>query len=110
MTKGKHSHNPEKWIKNYTEEQIGNIKANFNIENILDKPITNLSISYYKNNYSISGKVGRYNFSLSNNGEYRFGFEYNHNTPFTLRNIDYCSITIWIVGEVNYTIYSESFY
>jgi len=108
MTRKKHSHNPNKWVKNYTSEQISNIKTNFKLENILDKPINNLSISYYKYDYSISGRVGKFNFSLSNNGEYRYGFEYKYGVPFTLRNVDFNSISIYIETENGtHNIYNE---
>lgn len=109
MPKGKHSHNPKKWVKTYTPEEIETLRKCFDLSYLQNKPITDVSITYYKYDYTVCGRINQYYFSASNGSEYRTSINYDSTRPFYLSDFDFLEISVWIKdgqGETH-EIYSD---
>jgi len=95
-----YSHDPAKWVRRYTLEEIAQIKATFDLNNYWKKPFAEVyHISAYKYIVQVSGRIGKYRVFCSNEGEYRSGVSWDHDKPLLLEDTSTETITFSVLGD-----------
>ena len=105
-----HSHDPAKWVRRYTTEEIAHIKATFDLDNYWKTPFAEVYHIYaYKNCVEVSGRIGKYRVHCSNQGEYRSGVSWDRDKPLLLEDAPTVSISFSVLGDdgVYHSVYSN---